>query len=128
MSSDGRAAIVWAAIGLAGLLGWMQLHSLLLAAASALLVFSATSEYLMPIRYRLTAKGVFVSYGLVRLEMPWSRVRRITGEGGLLRLSPFPAPSRLDAFRGVVLRFAPGGEPGCRDQVQRIVGECTRWQ
>ncbi len=42
------------------------------------------------------------------------------GHNALL-LTSLPVPSRLDAFRGVLLRFAPEGQPGDYASVCAIV-------
>jgi hypothetical protein len=36
-------------------------------------------------------------------------------------LTPLATPSRLDAFRGVLLRYAPNGAPGDRASVMAVI-------
>lgn len=116
-----RGHIVLAAMAGAGLLGFALFHSFAFVLLGPLMVFSATAEYLLPVRYRLTERGAHAAYGAARLEIAWEMVRRVDRGQGALKLSPFNRPNRLDSFRGVLLRFAPDGEPGCRTDVLRLV-------
>jgi hypothetical protein len=82
---------------------WLMGHWLF-AVAAFWMMFSATADYLLPIRYEADAVGVRQKGWSPRV-MHWERVRRVVwGEQGVL-LSPFAQPSRLDAFRGVFLWY-----------------------
>jgi hypothetical protein len=116
-----RARIVLLAMGLASALGIWLFRSPLFAVLGPLLLLSATAEYLLPIRYRLTDRRACVAYGAARLEIGWDRVKRRDTGPSAVKLSPFTAPNRLDNFRGVVLRFGAPGEPGQREEVLQIV-------
>ncbi len=116
-----RVVIVAAAIILSSLLGVLIFRSALFALLGPLLLFSSTSEYLLPIRYRITSRRACAAYGAARLEIGWDRVKRVDYLPGSAKLSPFTTPNRLENFRGVLLRFAPDGEPGSREDVTRIV-------
>ena len=96
-------------------------HSILFAAGGLLLILSSAAEFLFPIRYRLTDDGVTCAFGLTRSEIAWSAVRRLIPAVDGVKLSPLPSPSRLDAFRGVLLRFGPDGQPGDRALVTQFV-------
>jgi hypothetical protein len=86
---------------------WLMGHWLF-AVAAFWMMFSATADYLLPIRYEADARGVRQKGWSPRV-MHWERVRRVVwGEQGVL-LSPFAQPSRLDAFRGVFLWY--GDQP-----------------
>jgi hypothetical protein len=118
-----RARAVAGCMLLAFALGALMFRSLPIALLGPLLLFSATAEYLLPIRYRLTTLRATASYGAARLEIPWERVKRCDTSAGMVRLSPFAFPNRLDNFRGVGLRFGNPGEAGDRDSVTRVVEE-----
>lgn len=105
----------------ASVLGWMTFGGWIGAVLGAVLVLSAVAEFLLPIRYRLTSQQATCSYGLARLGLPWSAVRRVIDAGDSVRLSPFRRPSRLDAFRGVLIRFGSHGSSGDREAVMAIV-------
>lgn len=85
--------------------GWGLYQSWVLATAGVFLLLSATAEFLFPIRHRLTDRRALVQYGAARLEIRWDEVKRVlAGEHGI-KLSPLQSASRLDPFRGVLLRF-----------------------
>ena len=88
-----------------------------------LLMAGAVSEYLLPTRYRLTEAGAFADGGIGRLALPWKAVRRVVPLRSGILLSPLPAPSRLDSFRGILLRCAPDGEPGSRAEILTITAQ-----
>jgi len=93
---------------------WLMGHWLF-AVAAFWMMFSATADYLLPIRYEADAVGVRQKGWSPRV-MPWQRVKRVVwGEQGVL-LSPFAQPSRLDAFRGVFLWY--GDQP---EQVRALI-------
>jgi hypothetical protein len=115
--------IIAGAMLTAALLGFILFFSALLAGVGALLVLFASAEYLLPIRYRLTTERASVSYGLAQLEMRWSGVKRILEGPDAFRLSPFAKESRLDAMRGVTLRWIPDSAETNRDALYRIIKE-----
>jgi len=101
-------------------LGCMAFESWVGGALGAGLVSSAVAEFLLPIRYRLTTDAAHCSYGLARLMIPWQSVRRVIVGSSSLRLSPFAGPSRLDAFRGVELRWDDAVMP--EERLREIIG------
>jgi len=116
-----RTWVIYLAMAFAALMGFWLFSSLLCALIGALVIFFSTAEYLLPLRYRLTTRRACVSNGATRYEIAWPNVRRVLMGRVALKLSPLPMESRLEAFRGVLLRFAPDGEPGSREEVLRIV-------
>lgn len=117
----GRAGAVIVAMILAALFGFLLFQSLFFALIGVLLIFSSTADYLLPICYRLTSRRACAAYGLSRWEIAWKDVRRVKVAQQAVLLSPLEAPSRLDAFRGVVLRFAEEGQKGERAEVLEII-------
>jgi subtilisin family serine protease len=100
---------------------WRLFSAVLPALAALVLLVAATGDYLFPVRYRITEEGVAVDSLTARMHLPWKDARRCRRERGGLLLTPLPYPSRLDAFRGVLLRFAPTGEPGDRASVMAAI-------
>ena len=96
---------------------WMMFGQLLPVLAALALLLGACSDFLFPIRYRLTAEGLWADGLTSRMHLRWKEARRCVLETRAVTVTPLPAPSRLDAFRGVTLRFAPRGEPGDRASV-----------
>lgn len=118
----GRISTIVAAAFAAGSLGWLLFHSALFVLIGILVVAAATADYLLPARYRLTSQGASAIVGINWQSLPWSSVTRVQVVPGGILLSPVATPGRLDAFRGVLLRFAPEG-PGTKDAVLTIVRE-----
>lgn len=112
-----RLPVLLCGIGFGALCTWGVFHQPLPVFAVVLLLLSAVSEYLLPISYRLDATGVAGSCGLNRFAIRWSEVRRVVPVKGGVLLTPLPVASRLDAFRGVLIRFALREEKGNRSEV-----------
>lgn len=102
-------------IGLGGV--WLMSASPLMVLLALVLLVGACSDYLFPLRYRITAEGVFAEGLTSRYVLRWPEVKRALPEPAGLILTPLATPSRLDAFRGVLLRYASDGEPGDRTSV-----------
>jgi hypothetical protein len=113
-----RAAGAILAAALAGGGAWAVFGSLLPTLAATAAVISSVSEFLFPIRYRLTGRGAEVGHGLSRSSIAWGQVRKCYLFPDGLKLSPIGSPGRLEAFRGVFLRFAEN-----EDQVVAFVQE-----
>ncbi len=118
-----RGVVLVAAVAfLAGTLGWAT-KGLAFGLLGFLLVLLAVLDFLLPVRYRLTPEGVEVRQVFPKGFIAWDRVRRCVKAGSDLLLSPFPFPSRLDAYRGVVLR----GVPEEAEQIVRKLASKARW-
>lgn len=66
-------------------------------------------RYFAPTIYRFDERGVRSRFlGRERFR-PWNEIRAFYPHGDGVHLSPFREPSRLDPFRGLFVRFAPGG-------------------
>ena len=100
---------------------WLMFVSLLPVLAAVGLLLGAASEYLFPISYCLNGEGITANGPASRLVLRWKEARRCQEGRGTLLLTALPTPSRLDAFRGVLVRFAPDGEPGDRESVLAAV-------
>jgi hypothetical protein len=85
---------------------------------AAAILLGSLSDWFLPLKYRLTTRGASYSNLVFGKRMAWEEVRSCYVSSFGLKLSPFSRRTRLDAFRGFVLRFA-----GNRDEVIRIVKE-----
>jgi len=121
----GRLPTLLAVLFLAIVCVWLMFGQILPVLAAILLLLGATSEFLFPIAYRLTEEGVSADSPAARLTLRWSEARRCLRHPFGVTLTPLAAPSRLDAFRGVTLRFAPDGEPGDRASVLDAIARCA---
>jgi hypothetical protein len=90
----------------APLLGGMLMGHWLFGLVAFWMLFSATADYLLPIRYEADAQGVR-QRGLAPRVMRWEQV---------VLLSPLAHPSRLDAYRGIFLWYGDQ-----RDQIEQLV-------
>lgn len=103
----------YAAIGPAGAL------------VTAIVLLGSLADFLFPVRYVLTENGASCKMLFKAAEIQWTAVKRCYVDDLGLKISPLGRRSRLEAFRGVYLRFA-----GNRDEVIAAVralrGE--RWE
>jgi hypothetical protein len=90
-----------------------------------LILVGSLADWLFPITYRLTTRGAGYTNFVFRKRIAWDDVRSTYLADFGVKLSPFSRRTRLDAFRGVVVRFSGGreGVPGNREDVIRIVKE-----
>ncbi len=120
-----RIPVLVLTLCIAACLVWELFHALLPVAASMGLLLLAASEYLLPIRYRLTETGIATVCGFSRTGVEWKAVRRCQIARTTMRFSPLAAASRVDAFRGITVRFALDGESGDRASVLAFAALCA---
>ncbi len=99
-----KATLTVVAVSLAPAFGWLWVHPLIGLAAGAFLL-GAVSEFLFPVRYRVTKEGAEAVGFLFRRSLSWRQVKRISLSPDGLRLSPYPSPTPLESFRGLTLRW-----------------------
>jgi hypothetical protein len=97
------------------LIGWFG------AAVGAVAIFASTAEIWLPSKCRLTQLDASTRIGLSQTVIRWENVVRLIDTENGVRLSPLAKSSRLDAFRGVYLRFC-----GNRDAVLGKIAELTK--
>ena len=100
-----RTAALWAVSCFFG--GWSAFvfaHPVAFIMTAGLLVAS-TSEFLFPVRYRLTADFAEARGPLFWRRIAWSEVKRVYVGKGEVKLSPLKHGGPREAFRGVVLRL-----------------------
>ncbi len=93
------------------------------AAAAAML--GALSEFLFPVTYQITREGASCRMLFKSADIKWERVRRCYVDRTGVKLSPLAHPTRLEAFRGVYLRFS-GNDEQVIDAVRSLRSpQCT---
>lgn len=97
------------AILLASTAGYYVL-SALGAVATALIMFASAADFLLPVRYTITNESVKCRMFLKSTEIQWNDIKRCYVDDNGIKLSPLGRRSRLEAFRGVYLRFANNKE------------------
>jgi hypothetical protein len=98
------AGLIAAAVGLA-LLAYMWFGSPIPAVIMAFVFFGALSDFLLPVTYTLTATHASASTLVGKRVMAWKDVRKCYLDDYGVKLSPLRRRSRLEAYRGVYLRF-----------------------
>jgi len=80
-------------------------QSLLFVGIGLLLFMSALAEFLFPISFEINRHGASARTLLGRTYIEWDRVKKYYLDDRGIKLSPLGRPSRLEAYRGVYLRF-----------------------
>ncbi len=114
---------IWKSILLAAIIAgtcfgawqWTNWPGMALLAFVVLVVSMA--PYLFPIVYRVNSEGIEIWFLRIRTFRSWEEFRNFYPHTDGVHLSTFRKPSRLDAFRGSYIRFAPGN----RDLVLRFL-------
>lgn len=75
------------------------------------LLTAAVSEFLFPVRYRLTSEYAEARGPLHWRRIAWGEVKRVYVGKEEIKLSPLKHGGPREAFRGVVLRVAGDPEP-----------------
>ncbi|MGQ9454535.1 MAG: hypothetical protein ACUVT8_02700 [Armatimonadota bacterium] len=66
---------------------------------------SSLSEFLFPVTYEITPSKAVCKMLFKRSEIKWSQVKKCYIDEEGIKLSTIGRPSRLEAFRGIYLRF-----------------------
>jgi hypothetical protein len=82
-------------------------------------ILSATAEFWLGISYKIDPRAASSRCGLSLTSLEWSEVKRATATPEGIKLSPLGTTGRLEAFRGVFLRYGAN-----RDKVTETV---RRW-
>jgi hypothetical protein len=107
-AQPGKALAVAGAILAAAALCLSLFHNGLFALFTAAALLGATAEFLFPIRYRLTEEAAEMRNLHNWRRITWDEVKKayLLDEG--IKLSPLGVRTRVEPFRGVLLRFGPG--------------------
>jgi hypothetical protein len=98
------------------LVGYAVFHSISSLAVIILLFLASLSDFVFPVRYEINSQGASARTPFSRTFIEWSRVRKYYVDAGGIKLSPLTHAGRLEAYRGVYLRFG-----GKRDEVTAAV-------
>jgi hypothetical protein len=83
------------------------------------LFFSSFSDYFFPIMYSVDEKGASVKTALWKNFLEWEKVKKYYLDETGIKLSTLGYPSRLEAFRGIYLRFG-GNKEEVIEAVRRL--------
>jgi hypothetical protein len=99
-----KTALLLTLVGATVLVGALQAVFYGVLALALLLVL--LGPYFLPCRFEISQRGVKKRFFLFNRDRPWSEYKRYVPRKDGVFLSTFPAPSRLDSFRGDFLRFS----------------------
>ena len=83
--------------------GWLNMAFLAL-----IFLVITMAPFFFPTRYRMDDEGIEIVFLGVRTFRGWEEYKNFYPHDVGVHLSTFKRPSRLDAFRGNYIRFAPG--------------------
>lgn len=116
--SPQKLAVVLFLLLFTPLLGIVLMQHWFFALLGFWMVFTATAEFLFPIRYRMDGREIRQRALLTLRVMRWEQVKRAVWTKNGVLLSPLDRASRLDAFRGIYLWLGEQ-EPEIRDGIAR---------
>jgi len=117
------AALAIISISITIVIGNALLGSWFYGAIGGLVIACALSDFLLPVRYRLTKRGAEVVSALYQRSIEWERVKACYLDKDGIVLSPFERWTPLASFRSVRLRF------NCdRERVIKLVSELAKWR
>ena len=104
---------------IAFVLGLVLFKNVLFGAIGLVAILAATAEFWLGVSYKVDAKSASARCGLSLTSLDWTDVKRadLTEEG--VKLSPLGTAGRMEAFRGVYLRFGTERE--------RVLNSVRRW-
>lgn len=89
----------------AALAGVVLFRSVGFALIGFIVVAASTSEYWLPQSFKVDRNGATARYGMTITAINWADVKRVIPDEQGVKLSPLAGDGRLNAFRGVYLRF-----------------------
>lgn len=107
-----KRGVILIVAAFAGALAALISMNWLMAIVAISVILASTTEMFFPIRFSVDRNGATSRCGMSVVQIEWDKVKRVIETNDGIKLSPFDSPSRLEAFRGVYLRFA-----GNRDEI-----------
>jgi hypothetical protein len=104
-------------IAYVGLLGY-YIVSTICGIAAALIIGLYISDFLLPVKYKITSEKATSKSILFSHEVEWTKVVRCTKDRMGVKLSSVKKGSVLESFRGVYLRYNENNE-----DVDRIIDQ-----
>ena len=114
-----KAAVAVGVATLGAGAAWWGFQSSVAGILSLILLLASVSDFLFPVRYRLTEEGAEAAGLLFRRRMKWGDIRRVMPDDLGVKLSPLPRHSRLEAYRGTYLWFGGNGDAVAEEVARR---------
>ena len=115
-----RLVAICLASALAGAVGIVLFHNLLLGAVGLCVILASTCEFWWGANYRLDENRATARTGPSVSSIAWTEVRRLIVNDAGVTLCPLATESRLTPFRGVFLRAGEMGTDGCSRAIRRV--------
>jgi len=96
---------------------WLLFERLLPVITSIVLLLGAAAEYLLPTSYSISSLGITANSRTTQSMLAWKDVQRCLSDPAGIIVTPLRTASRLDRFRGILLRYARAGETGDMESV-----------
>jgi hypothetical protein len=101
-----RRYVVLAVAFVAAALGYLLLQHLVFALIGFMVIMGSTTDYWLPQKFKIDGNGASLRCGISVTSMAWPEVKRVVEVADGVLLSPLTSDqSRLNAFRGVLLRY-----------------------
>ena len=100
-------------------LGLLVFKTLVFAVLGAAIILISTAEFWLGTSYKLDPKGASARTGASMTGLEWPDVKRAVAEKDGIKLSPLGTSSRLEAFRGVFLKYG--------DHKEQVTDMVRRW-
>ncbi|MHB1456835.1 MAG: hypothetical protein ACYC0V_07965, partial [Armatimonadota bacterium] len=84
---------------------YSMFHSIFYLIVVTMLFIIALADFLFPVRYEITGKSAASLALFSRSRIEWDSVKKYYLDDSGIKLSPFENHTRLEAYRGVYLRF-----------------------
>ena len=99
------------------------LVNVLLGAAGFAIILASTAEYWLGTKYKLDAKGASARTGVSLTSIEWGDVKRVVTDSEGIKLTPLEKEGRMEAFRGVFLRFGREDRERILNSVRTLGGK-----
>ena len=125
-SAPHKKWVVLAAAVIAGVSGAVLLGQVLLGFLGFGIILASTAEYWLGVRYKVNETEAERRCGFSVSAIDWVDVKRVVVEGADILLSPLDEATRMDAFRGIVLKTTPENREQVIEAVKARVGDDVR--
>jgi hypothetical protein len=125
-SAPHKKWIVLAAAVIAGVSGAVLLGQVLLGFVGFAMILASTAEVWLGVRYAITATGASRRCGFSLSAIDWADVKRVVVEGSDILISPLSEATKMDAFRGIVLKTKPENRDEVIQAIRGYLGEDVR--
>lgn len=101
-----KLIVIWAVAIVAAVAGYIYFKGNIFGALLGFTMIAlSTTDFWLPLHFRVDGTGAHLRCGISVTSIEWDAVKRTYEVDNGIKLTPLEAPSRLEPFRGVRLRF-----------------------